>query len=90
MPNVRASSGMIGTTRAPMSSSRNRLRSSRVNTIVVDTACFPEPALNSVKMSGAGWGMGLARVTRRGSEPSSARRRCIMYSYSGESVPGWK
>jgi len=26
--------------------------------MVVETACLPDPALNSVKMSGAGWGMG--------------------------------
>ncbi len=44
MPNVRASSGMIGTIRGPMCSSRARLRSSRVKPIVVETAWLPEPA----------------------------------------------
>src|SRR5947199_303494 len=38
MPNVRASSGMIGTTRGPRSGSRMRFRRIRVRTIVVDTA----------------------------------------------------
>ena len=39
MPNVRPSSGMIGTTRLPIWGSRHRLRSKRVNPMVVDTAC---------------------------------------------------
>ena len=39
-PNVRASSGMIGTTRLPQFGSRTRFRSSFANAIVVDTACF--------------------------------------------------
>ena len=30
------------------------------------------------------------RTIRSGTEPSSARRRAIMYSNSGESMPGWK
>ena len=40
MPNVRASSGMIGTIRGPSSLSRMRLRRIRVKTIVVDTAVW--------------------------------------------------
>ena len=44
MPNVRASSGMIGTIRGPIDSSRHRLRSRRVNPIVVLTSCLPDPA----------------------------------------------
>ena len=36
MPNVRASSGTIGTTRRPISLSRSSFDSSRTNTIVVD------------------------------------------------------
>src|SRR4029434_4856943 len=48
MPKVRASSGMIGTTRRPQFGSRIRLRMSFAATIVVDTACFsPVPAANS-------------------------------------------
>ena len=47
MPNVRASSGMIGTTRGPMCSSRARLRSRRVKPIVVDTSWLPEPPRSS-------------------------------------------
>ena len=38
MPNVRASSGMIGTTRGPKSLSRIRSRNKRTNAIVVATA----------------------------------------------------
>ena len=51
MPKVRASSGMIGTTRAPTSGSRIRLRSSRVKTIVVLTATSL-PVENSAKIPG--------------------------------------
>ena len=48
MPNVRASSGMIGTKRAPISGSFIRSLSSRTNAIVVATACLPEPRLTTV------------------------------------------
>ena len=44
MPNVRASSGMIGTTRGPMCSSRARLRSRRVKPIVVRHLLVARPA----------------------------------------------
>ena len=89
MPNVRASSGMIGTTRGPKCSSRARLRSSRVNAIVVETAWLPEPAVTSVNAVSAGSSSGRrARTTRRGIAPSSARRRSIMYWYSTESGGG--
>ena len=47
MPKVRASSGMIGTIRSPMTLSRSRLRSSLAKAIVVDTSCLPEPVMNS-------------------------------------------
>src|SRR5438876_220298 len=68
MPNVRASSGMIGTTRAPMSSSRNRLRSSRVNTIVGGQACFPEPPAREVAQVGVGQVLDHAPQPRVGTE----------------------
>src|SRR5438046_389755 len=42
-PNVRASSGTMGTTRLPILSSRTRLRSRRANAIVVDTDWLPDP-----------------------------------------------
>ena len=54
MPKVRASSGMIGTTRGPNCGSRQRLRSSRVNAVVVDAACLPEPPSTSSKAALAG------------------------------------
>ena len=47
MPNVRASSGMIGTNLAPMPLSFIRSLSSRTNAIVVATCCLPEPFLRS-------------------------------------------
>ena len=90
MPNVRASSGMIGTTRGPKCSSRARLRSRRVKPIVVDTACSPEPPQHlGERASSAGSSSGRrVRTMRRGSEPPSARRRSIMYWYSTESSGG--
>ena len=45
MPNVRASSGMIGTMRLPHSGSRSRLRSSLANAMVVETAWLVAGAL---------------------------------------------
>ena len=45
MPNVRASSGMIGTNRQPISGSFIRSLSSRTKAIVVATFCLPEPRL---------------------------------------------
>ena len=50
MPNVRASSGMIGTIRGPSSLSRIRFRRIRVKTIVVETG-VSEPAANSSSTS---------------------------------------
>ena len=47
MPNVRASSGMIGTNRQPISRSFIRSLSSRTNAIVVATDCLPEPFFSS-------------------------------------------
>ncbi len=88
-PNVRASSGMIGTIRLPSCGSRMRFRSSRARTIVVDTS-VALPAANSASTSGAGGGSGVERTTRRGTEPPSDARRSIMYSTSGEPEPGWK
>ena len=43
MPNVRASSGMIGTMRWPKSFARRRSFSSRTNAMVVAISCVPEP-----------------------------------------------
>ena len=47
MPNVLASSGMIGTKRSPMAGSFISSLSSRTNAIVVATACLPEPLRSS-------------------------------------------
>jgi len=86
MPNVRASSGMIGTTRGPTCSSRARPRNRRVNPIVVDTSCPFDPARSSANGPSSGSSSGRrATVLRLGIEPSSALRRSIMYLYSIES-----
>ena len=84
MPNVRASSGMIGTTRWPNSSSRARLRSRRVKAIVVDAGLLARAAgeLGERLVGAAARAGGVSRTTRLGSEPSSAWRRSIMYWYS--------
>ena len=67
MPNVRASSGMIGTTRGPMCSSRARLRSSRVKPIVVDTSWLPDPPRSSANgLSVGSSSLRRARVVRLG------------------------
>ena len=58
MPNVRASSGMIGTIRLPTFGSRIRLRRIRANTIVVETAVVL-PDANSASTRGLGLGQGL-------------------------------
>jgi hypothetical protein len=87
---------MIGTMREPMSGSRSRLRSSRANAVVV-LACTlsPVPAntsANGPAFAGACSRTGAANIffftTRSGTDPPSARRLAIMYSNSGESVPG--
>ncbi len=86
-PKVRASSGMMGTTRRPTCSSRTRLRSSRAKTMVVDAAWLPDPLRNSAKtLSSTALAWRERRTTRLGSDPSRAWRRSIMYSCSG--VPG--
>src|SRR6266540_4200509 len=66
IPNVRASSGMIGTTRLPSVWSRSRFRMRRVNAIVVEAAALPEPLANSANAVSAGAPSGFARMTRRG------------------------
>ena len=69
MPNVRASSGMIGTIRGPSSGSRIRLRRIRAKTIVVETGVVL-PAANSASTSAAGAGSGFARTTRLRERPA--------------------
>ena len=89
MPNVRASSGMIGTNRSPMTGSFIRSLRIRTNAIVVAIACLPDPLRKPSNSASGGCGSGLARTTRRGSTPPSAARRSFMYWISDESSPGW-
>ena len=86
-PNVRASSGTMGTILDPILGSRMRFRRSRPKAIVVLTA-ISEPAVNSASTSARGAESGAARTTRRGTGPPRARRRSSMYWISGESGPG--
>ena len=88
MPNVRASSGMIGTIRGPSSGSRMRFLSIRVKAIVVDTG-VEEPAANSASNEGFTSGNTTGWTRRTGSVPPSARRRSWRYWTSSESGPGW-
>ena len=67
MPNVRASSGMIGTIRGPSSGSRIRLRRSRVNTMVVETAVWLPAVELGVDVCGRGRAAARSRTTRLGS-----------------------
>ena len=89
MPNVRASSGMIGTIRGPSSLSRMRLRRIRAKTIVVDTGVVL-PAANSASTAGAGAGSGVARTIRRGQRATQRSPALDRGSWtSSESGPGW-
>ena len=66
MPKVRASSGMIGTTRRPKPGSRIRFRSSLAKTIVVLTAAAD---------AGGELGVGLGRGRRQGLRPHDPLRQ---------------
>jgi hypothetical protein len=59
MPNVLASSGMMGTMRSPIPLSLRSLESMRANAIVVDTSAL-EPPRNSSKGSLSSSGIGRA------------------------------
>ena len=48
MPNVRASSGMIGTMRVPMSLSRNSSLNVRTVAMVVATSWLPDPFFSAL------------------------------------------
>ena len=79
MPNVRASSGTIGTISSPTSLSFRSFARIRTNTIVVDALRPSVPFSNSVKQScsvstfsGSEFGM------RRGTKPPSFLRRSSM------------
>ena len=78
MPNVRASSGTIGTTRFPMALSRISAASIRTITIVVEAARSPEPWKNSANASDEGGSMVALRIRRCGSGPPRTRRRSFM------------
>ena len=83
MPNVRASSGTIGTTILPMSGSRSSFDSSRTNTIVVDARAVGALAEFFEDLGFGGAGSGVVLLLRIGSEPPSALRRSFRYETSG-------
>ncbi len=90
MPKVRASSGMIGTIRLPISLSRNRSLKMRTSAMVVATCCLPDPfAVVLIAEEVSGRNTLVVAVRRLGRKPPSVLRRSSMYSISGASLPGW-
>src|SRR5216683_6341466 len=64
MPNVRASSGTMGTTSLPISTSLSILRSMPTNAIVVETSLPSLPSWNSLKSSSWSAARGDRKSTR--------------------------
>ena len=77
MPNVRDSSGTIGTTRLPICLSRNSVVRIRTNAIVVEIVRLAGGLELRVERRQLRHGQGLGRAfgRRTGSEPPSAARR---------------
>ena len=75
IPNVRDSSGTIGTTREPICLSRSRVLRIRTKAIVVEISHSPLPATWAPKADRSGTGSGVDRSRRTGSQPPSASRR---------------
>ena len=89
MPNVRDSSGTIGTMRSPIAGSRTSVLRMRTNAIVVEFARSPLPS--STVVNGSGVGIGSAAALRAGRLPPRAARRSSRYCSSGLSSGGrWK
>ncbi len=89
MPNVRYSSGAIGTIRLPIDGSFIRSLSSRTNAIVVAMACLPDPARSSSYIFSSGSVISTGWTRRMGTPPPSARRRSRRYASTSLSSPGW-
>ena len=92
MPKVRASSGMIGTTRGPTFLSRTSCVRQRTNACVVEIS-RPSAVASSTgaNASSAGAAIFSSAVRRRcGRKPPSARRRSCRYFISGEPASGLK
>ncbi len=75
MPNVRDSSGTIGTMWRPSCLSRSSAERIRTNAIVVEISRSPLPSSWPLNVSSGGIGSGAASALRCGSEPPSSRRR---------------
>ena len=88
IPNVRASSGTIGTMYLPMALSRNMVDKIRTNAMVVDISRSPVLTNIFSKVDNGGITNSLPLRRRAGTEPPMAARRSAMYSISGESGAG--
>ena len=76
MPNVRDSSGTIGTTRLPICLSRSSVVRIRTNAIVVEIVRSPVGLSWASNADSSGTGsVSVERVRRTGSAPPSAARR---------------
>ena len=75
MPNVRDSSGTIGTTRGPICLSRSSVLRTRTKAIVVETSRSPVPCNWPLKALSSGTASGSASRRRAGRLPPSAARR---------------
>ena len=76
-PNVRPSSGTIGTISLPISGSFSRCRSMLTNPIVVETARPFDPAVHSANDSSSGALKSIFGTSRFGMYPPSPCRRCV-------------
>ena len=88
-PNVRASSGMIGTMCLPMPLCRSKTLISRTKAIVVEASVL-EPLKNSAKQSSLGTSSfdESALTLRAGKKPPNVLRRSSKYFVSGLSAGG--
>src|SRR3954462_13844446 len=84
MPNVRDSSGTIGTTWRPICLSRTSVLRMRTNAIVVDTWRSPVPLSWASNASSAGTSSGSALRRRCGSGPPSAPRGAALRQRAAE------
>src|ERR1017187_8934791 len=83
-----ASSGTIGTTSLPISGFFSSARRIETNPMVVDTPRPPDPSVHSLKNFSSGTLTLFGGTDRVGMYPPSSRRRCCIYTISGESCGG--
>ena len=88
IPNVRASSGTIGTIYLPSSLSRTSVDRILTNAIVVEISRSPVAVNIFSKVDNGGVLSALPFRFRCGTKPPKASRLSIMYLISGESASG--